>query len=120
MTDLRQLLAFNMKFYRGNLGLSQSKLSERVDSAANYIAAIETGRKFPSVEMLEKIANALNIDTPMLFSMESLQISSMNNLHEEIVGDITQLISDYMTKKLKNLKTKRNLPNSCSSAFDVL
>jgi transcriptional regulator with XRE-family HTH domain len=112
MTDLRQLLASNMKLYRGYLGLSQSKLADKMDTATNYIAAIEAGRKFPSVEMLERIAKALKIDTPMLFSMESVQISSLNSLHEEIVDDIARIISGYMTKKLENLKSKRNLPNS--------
>ena len=108
MTDLRQLLASNMRFYRGNLNLSQSKLAEKVDTATNYIAAIEVGRRFPSVQMLERIADALEIDTPALFSMESIQISSMDSLHEEMVGDIAQIISDYMAKKLENLKLKQN------------
>jgi transcriptional regulator with XRE-family HTH domain len=115
MTDLRQLLASNMKLYRGNLGLSQSKLADKVDTATNYIAAIEAGRKFPSVEMLERIARALKIDTPALFSMESLQISAINSLHKEIIGDITQIIAGYMEKKLESIKTGRNVQNSCPS-----
>jgi transcriptional regulator with XRE-family HTH domain len=111
MTDLRQLLASNMRLYRGNLGLSQSKLADKVDTATNYIAAIEAGRKFPSVQMLERIADALKIDTPVLFSMESIKISSINSLHEEMVEDIAEIISDYMAKKLKNLGKKQNLQN---------
>lgn len=111
MTDLRQLLASNMRLYRSNLGLSQSKLADKVDTATNYIAAIEAGRKFPSVQMLERIADALKIDTPMLFSMESIKIFSINSLHEEMVGDIAEIISDYMAKKLENLGKKQNLQN---------
>jgi transcriptional regulator with XRE-family HTH domain len=107
MTDLRLLLASNMRHLRGNLGLSQSKLADKADTATNYIAAIEAGRKFPSVEMLERIADALEIDTLDLFSKESIQITAINDLHEEIVGDIAQIISDYMAKKLENLKVKR-------------
>ncbi|GHV93810.1 hypothetical protein AGMMS50293_01300 [Spirochaetia bacterium] len=108
MTDLRLLLASNMRLYRGNLGLSQAKLAEKVDTATNYIAAIEAGRRFPTVQMLERIADALKIDTPMLFSMESIQISSINTLHEEMIGDIAEIISDYMAKKLGSLKMKQN------------
>ncbi|GHT59427.1 hypothetical protein FACS1894109_15330 [Spirochaetia bacterium] len=111
MTDLRELLAFNIRFHRARLDLSQEKLAENADTAANYIACIEAKRRFPSVEVMEKIAGALNIDTPELFSMESLQIDSINGLQEEMVGEITQIIADYMAKKLKNLKSKRNLPN---------
>jgi transcriptional regulator with XRE-family HTH domain len=101
MTDLRELLASNMRLYRGNLGLSQSKLADKVDTATNYIASIEAGRRFPSVEMLERIAFALKIDTPELFSMQSIQISSIKGLHEEMIREIAQIISDYMENKLK-------------------
>jgi transcriptional regulator with XRE-family HTH domain len=111
MTDLRKLLAVNMKFHRAKLGVSQEKLAEKADTAANYIASIEACRRFPSVEILEQIADALNIDTPELFSMESLQIDSINGLQEEMIGEIAQIIADYMAKKLKNLKLKRNLQN---------
>jgi hypothetical protein len=41
--------------------------------------------------------------------MESIQIDSINGLHEEMVGEIAQIIADYMAKKLKNFKSKRNL-----------
>ncbi|GHT94901.1 hypothetical protein FACS1894141_2500 [Spirochaetia bacterium] len=109
MTDLRELLAFNIKFHRARLGLSQEKLAENADTAANYIACIEAKRRFPSVEVLEKIAEALNIDTPELFSMESVQIDSINGLKEEMIGEIAQLIADYMSKRLKNVKPTHNM-----------
>ena len=38
MTDLRQILASNMKFYRKTLGISQAKLAEMVNITDNYIA----------------------------------------------------------------------------------
>ncbi|GHV73491.1 hypothetical protein AGMMS49940_07930 [Spirochaetia bacterium] len=99
MTDLRKLLAANMKFHRGRLGFSQGKLAKKADTTANYIASIEACRRFPSVEVLEKIADVLNIDTPELFSMESVQIYSINRLEEEMVGEITRIIADYTAKK---------------------
>jgi transcriptional regulator with XRE-family HTH domain len=103
MTDLRKLLAANMKFHRARLGLSQERLAEKADTATNYIASIEACRRFPSVEVLERIADALNIDTPELFSMESVQIDSLNGLKEEMVGEIARIIADYMEKKLKTV-----------------
>jgi transcriptional regulator with XRE-family HTH domain len=105
MTDLRELLGSNMKIYRRTLGLSQSKLADKVDTATNYIASIEAGRKFPSVEMLERIANALKIDTPELFSMAPIQMDSINSIHEELMREIAQIISNYFEKKLIILKS---------------
>jgi transcriptional regulator with XRE-family HTH domain len=93
-----------MKTYRNELRLSQSKLAGEVNSATNYIAAIEAGRKFPSVAMLEKIAFALKIDTPELFSMKSVQTDSIKQLHETILMEIEGLISDCISEKLENLR----------------
>jgi len=59
MTELRKILGINMKAYRTELGYSQAKLAELVNTATNYIAQIENGKRFPTYTMLEKIASAL-------------------------------------------------------------
>ncbi|GHV14336.1 hypothetical protein FACS189491_10520 [Spirochaetia bacterium] len=70
MASLSSVLAFNMKAQRSILGISQAQLAERVKTSTNYIALIEVERKFPSFEMLERIAAALEIDPPALFAAE--------------------------------------------------
>jgi transcriptional regulator with XRE-family HTH domain len=67
MTDLRLLLAFNMKRYRKILGISQLKLADKMNISTSFIAAIESCKKFPSPEMLQRIAKALQVDTLELF-----------------------------------------------------
>jgi transcriptional regulator with XRE-family HTH domain len=105
MTDLRQLLGANLKIYRKSNGFSQSKLAERVNTATNYISAIEAGRRFPSVEMLEKIALALKIDTPELFSMKPIQIdTAKKKLEKQIWQDVGKNLSDYITGRVAHLK----------------
>jgi transcriptional regulator with XRE-family HTH domain len=93
MTDLRKLLASNMKIYRNELGLSQSRLADKVNTASNYIALIETGKKFPSTKMLERIADALNVDTPELFSLKSVNTKTKQYIKEEILEDIEKILS---------------------------
>ena len=93
MTDLRKVLASNMKLYRKTLGLSQAKLAEIVDVVDNYIALIETGRRFPSVAMLERIAKALNIDTIELFSVNPGKSSKRKNLKTVILADLEQILT---------------------------
>jgi transcriptional regulator with XRE-family HTH domain len=104
MTDLRQLLGKNIRIYRKSKGFSQSKLAERVGTATNYISAIEAGRRFPSVDMLEKIALALEIDTPELFSMKPIQLDIVKSeLEKQIWHNIGQNISNYITERLSIL-----------------
>jgi transcriptional regulator with XRE-family HTH domain len=104
MTNLRQVLASNIRGCRNSLGLSQAKLADRVDSAANYIAAIEAGRKFPSVEMIEKLAAALEIDTLELFSSKPLGAAAIKRLQKDILLDIEKLIEGCIAERLTKLK----------------
>ncbi|GHT95474.1 hypothetical protein FACS1894141_4140 [Spirochaetia bacterium] len=43
------------------------KLAELCDSSTSYIGQIEIGNKFPSIEMIEKMATALNVRPHLLF-----------------------------------------------------
>jgi len=99
MTNLRQVLALNMKEKRSILGLSQAKLAEKINTAPTYIAMIELEKKFPSVEMLERIASALLMDTTELFSVKSLPKDSLKELHKSVLLDFEKVI----TKKLNEL-----------------
>jgi transcriptional regulator with XRE-family HTH domain len=93
MTDLRKILASNMKLYRGQRGLSQEKLAELANTATNYIALIETGKRFPSLKMLEKLARGLNIDTTELFSLNPIRMMVKKTLRSKILTDIEQILA---------------------------
>jgi transcriptional regulator with XRE-family HTH domain len=94
MTDLRQVLASNVRQCRKKLGLSQGGLAERADTATNYIGMIETGKKFPSIDMIEKLAAALQTDTLELFSIKPVPVDeALKNLRKEILAEVEQLIA---------------------------
>jgi transcriptional regulator with XRE-family HTH domain len=108
MTDIRKLLASNMKTYRKLQGISQAKLAEKINTATNYIAMIEVGKKFPSAAMLERIATALNVDTPELFTAKAVKIMPVSNqsierLYQDILDDFQQF-EDSVIKRIKNLQ----------------
>ena len=108
MTNLRKLLGANIKIYRNNGGVSQAKLAELVGTATNYIAAIEAGRRFPSVEMLEKIASAFKIDVPELFSMKLIPLcAEKREIEEHIWLSIGKTIDNYISKNLNDLRKRR-------------
>jgi len=99
MTNLRQVLAVNMRKRRHTLGFSQAMLAEKANTAPTYIAMIELEKKFPSVEMMERIAKALTIDTIELFSVKPIPEDSLKKLHKAVLLDFEKII----TKKLKEL-----------------
>jgi transcriptional regulator with XRE-family HTH domain len=64
---LRELFVVNLKKYRKVRAVSQMKLAELCDTSTSYIGQIEIGDKFPSIEMIEKIARGLEIKPYLLF-----------------------------------------------------
>jgi transcriptional regulator with XRE-family HTH domain len=82
MTDVRVLLARNMKRCREILGLSQMKLADRVGCSTTLIGNIEIGKRFPSAENLNKIAAALDIPPSELFAEDSSAIDRMQTTQE--------------------------------------
>lgn len=65
--SLKELLIFNIKYYRYLNGLSQEKLAEKCGLSSRYLTDIERGLHCPTIPKLEKIAFALNIEPYELF-----------------------------------------------------
>ena len=101
MTNLRTLLAFNMKEKRRKLGLSQAKLAEMADLSTHYVAMIELGRKFPSPENMEQIASALEIDTPELFSMPPSVEEAVLQYRQEIMVALEETVGKAVNVAVK-------------------
>ena len=57
----RKLLGGGIRRYRHLAGLTQEKLAERVDLNPVYLGQIERGYKVPTVDVLLRIARALNV-----------------------------------------------------------
>jgi transcriptional regulator with XRE-family HTH domain len=93
MMKLRTVLAKNLRTYRNEMGFSQLRLANLIDTAPNYIAMIEAEKRFPTDTMLEKIAAALQREPCELFSMVPVQ----KQWQETLLADF----SDFINQKLK-------------------
>ena len=105
MTNLRQLLAHNMKKRRRELKMSQYRLAEKAGTSTYYIGMIETQKKYPSPAMMERIAIGLKIDTPELFSMtSSFPIDTIKKYQKEVLKLIKAMTDSALEMKLKQLE----------------
>jgi len=102
MTNLRGILANNMKKNRKKCGLSQAKLAEKAGFSTQYIAMIEISRQFPTPEALERIAAALGIEAYELFAVKPSAGSSMERLHKDIIKEIREVIVEVLEKSLSD------------------
>ena len=57
----------NIKELRQIKKLTAEKLAYEIDVSKGYLSDIESGKKIPSVEMLEKIGKHLGVDIQELF-----------------------------------------------------
>ena len=81
------------------MGISQAKLAEKVDTSTNYIAQIEQQNKFPTAEMLERIATALEFDSTELFSQAPFPLEAIITFQEGVKADIDGRIFELMNAK---------------------
>jgi len=91
--NIRDILAINIKENRRKNGFSQERLAEKAGISTPFIAMIEVSRKFPTPEVLDKIAIALNIKTWELFAVSPDPEDIMERLHKSIVKDINNVVS---------------------------
>ena len=64
---IQAIFSENMRKYRKESNLTQEKLAEMCNTDHRYIGQIETGNRCPSLEFVEKIANALKVSPYLLF-----------------------------------------------------
>lgn len=65
--NLKDLLVFNIKYYRYLNNFSQEKLAELCGLSPRYITDIERGLHCPTIPKLEIIAESLNVEPYILF-----------------------------------------------------
>jgi len=100
MASLRDILASNLKESRKKHGISQAKLAEKANITTQYIAMIEVSRKFPTPEMLDRIARALEIETYELFIVKPSPEDAMERLHDTLAGNIERIIGEAVEKAI--------------------
>ena len=67
-SEARSRFATSLRRWRNRRGFSQEELAERADLHRTYISDVERGARNLSLESINKLANALEISLPILFS----------------------------------------------------
>ncbi|MCV0426528.1 MAG: helix-turn-helix transcriptional regulator [Roseibium sp.] len=68
MKDVRERLSKNLQNLRRGKGLSQENLAHRAEIHQTYLSGVESGKRNPSVLVLDRIARALDVDIVELFA----------------------------------------------------
>jgi len=91
--DIKEIFAANLKENRRKKGFTQEKLAEKADISLRYLAMLELGKSFPSGEVLEKLANALDIQSFQFFYPSATLDGALFLLEQSILSKIDKIIN---------------------------
>lgn len=95
MRTTKKLLGERIKELRKAKKLSQDKLSEQVDIDPKHLSRIEVGSSYPSLNTLEKIAIALNVEIKEFFEFEHL------SSRKELINNTIKLLKETDEERIK-------------------
>ncbi len=90
--DEKKHLGLKIRALRKSKKITQEKLSEIVDISPRQMVKIEMGQVYPSLEVLRKIAEALDV--------------SVKNLFENDYYDDVEFLKEKLHSKINNLNEK--------------
>lgn len=86
LEKIRNVLPNRVRAFRNSKVWTQERLAEEVDIHTTYVSRIESGKKFPALIIICKIADALGI-----------------NAYELLMDEAKVKSSDYKRKRLINI-----------------
>lgn len=95
MSNIKVLLGKKIREIRKARKLTQEQLAERIDIGTPNISYFETGKFSPSIETLEKIAKALDVEIYQLYMFQPQK--SIDEIRTELINFIN---SDEQTSRL--------------------
>ena len=109
MADIRERLGWNIARLRKKKGWTQGKLADMIEISSTFMMHIEHGTRGASLETVELLARALDVDIPVLFTEPRNQNESdmacrenSNKLETDLLKKVSQTISscfdDYYDK----------------------
>ena len=103
--NIRKIFGENVKRYRKQQGFSQEQLAEKLEISTNHLSVIETGTKFVTYKLLEKIILELDVLPSSLFqsTQTALNDNSLQNRINNVINQEIELTSERIKAKLCNI-----------------
>jgi XRE family aerobic/anaerobic benzoate catabolism transcriptional regulator len=102
MNTIKTILSKNVRKYRILSGMNQKELAEKSGVQTQHISNIEAGRAFVSAELMQRIAQALDVLPEQLF-FSGFDSALLPGKLAQIRRDIKRGISDTQNKIAQSL-----------------
>lgn len=91
---LKKLLGKRIQELRTKNGLKQSELAEKVGIATKHQSCIETGKNYPSAELVENYAKVFGVDVTELLDITHIKTT------EELLSDIFSMLKSASEEEI--------------------
>lgn len=113
MAGIAEKLGKRLAFFRKLRGMTQAELAEKTSLSNNFIALIESGRRAPSFETLERLMEVLNVNVSQVFNFgETEEYGTTEEIRERLNTYISDMTPHDLTilidlaDKIKRGKTR--------------
>lgn len=100
--SLQENFINNLRRIRKDKKITQEKLAELCQTETSYIGQIEIGKRFPSINLIEKMAVALDVPPYVLFKENKSNLLTQEEI--EMLGEKT---SEFVIKELEKLFSEK-------------
>ena len=112
MSKVAKNLGSRIRTYRLKKGISQEELAFKSSLSTTYLGQIERAEKSPTVETLDKVANALDVSIYDLFLFdEKIEDDNNNATLNKITAQLSSMSQDEQTELLKIIKNVKAFKN---------
>ena len=101
--NIKNLFGRKIKEYRKKKNLTQAQLAELVNVDDKHISCIESGKNFPSADLIERLATSLGVEPKDLFEYYYLQ--DTEDLKADIDNMLEKLNKDELALTHKYIRT---------------
>ena len=89
-----------LKMLRTGQKLSLRELAERLGVAKSVISYYESGDRYPSYDVLVKMAHLFHVTTDYLLDIEKVRMIDVSKLSEEDIDVVVNVIKSLENKKV--------------------
>lgn len=103
MVNIKNLFGRKIKEYRKKKNLTQAQLAELANVDDKHISCIESGKNFPSPDLIERLATSLDVEPKDLFEFYYLQNAA--DLKSAITAMLDKLNEEELSLAHKYIRT---------------
>ena len=88
-----------LKSMRVNRNLTQKQLAEQLGVAKSVVSYYESGDRFPSYDVLVRLARIFHVTTDYLLGIEHNRVLDVSGLNDEQIAALENLINVMQSKR---------------------